>query len=174
MSIAKIFVDVSTFLEQYLASHGQAPVEQKLGASHIADAGNYNRIVWALVGGPVVPPKHAGDDRTARGRRTFARRREMVDVHIWGPKADTDEEMFEGTELLMGYFAAAARETQTSMSFRCVETDWTIGQTQSTASGALVVLKIEINLPFLFTPKVLVKGSSIRVGVTPEILPQPS
>lgn len=174
MSIAAMFTDIKTRLDQVLADAGLAPVEHKLGASHIADAGNYDRIVWAVVGGPVEAPIRAGDDSAKRGSKNFGRRREMVDVHIWGPKADTDEEMFTGTEVLMGHFAAAARETQTAFSFKCVETDWTIGQTQTTASGQLVVLKIEINLPLVFEPKTLVKGSGITIGVTPQLEPQQS
>lgn len=167
MSIASNFLVVKDALDVVLKRVGHAPIEHKLGADHIADAGNYNRIVWAVVGGPVKPPKQAGNDSSRRGLKAIRRRYEKIEVHIWGSKSETDEGRFEATEILMGHFNAAARVALTGFSWRAVETDWTIGQEQKTASGQLVVLSVELNLPMTYEQLAVVKG--VVPAVTPAI-----
>lgn len=166
MSIAANFKVVKARLDETLARLGQPPITHELGAHHISDAASYNRIVWAVVGGPVVAAKQAGNDKSRRGLKAIRRRYERVDVHIWGPKFDIDEDRFEGTEVLMQHFNAAARVALTGFSWRAIETDWTVGQEQKTASGQLVVLRVELNLPLTFEQPTVVKG------VTPTVTTQ--
>jgi hypothetical protein len=166
MSIAACFAAVKKQFDQTSSELGLPPVSQYLGAQHLSDAETYNRIVWAIVGGPIKASKQAGNDKARRGRKAIRRRNVGIDVHIWGEKGDTDEARFEACESLMNHYNAAARVALTGFSWRAVDEDWTVGQQQKTAAGQLVIVRFELYLPLTFEQPLVVTG--LRPAVTPQ------
>ena len=144
--ISKVFDAVKETLENALRDAGEELPVHELGAWRLPELGAPNRIVWAVVGGPVTAPRQTGQGSAALGTHQIATRNETVLVHVWGKGG------FDETERLLNHFVAACRLTCTSYSFEPKSTDWTVGQESKTVAGRLCVLTIEVRIPFTAEP----------------------